>query len=74
MSNQEFLRQASLLVLLCPVPVPLLACQQPGADILVLKHESRKITHFWVVQKFKVLVFSFRLVWAPACRGLTREA
>ena len=28
-----------------------------GSDILVLKHESRKITYFWVVLKFKVLVF-----------------
>ena len=27
------------------------------SDILVLKHESRKITYFWVVQKFQVLVF-----------------
>ena len=26
-------------------------------DILVLNHESRKIRYFWVVQKFKVLVF-----------------
>ena len=27
------------------------------SDILVLKHESRKIRYFWVVRKFKVLVF-----------------
>ena len=27
------------------------------AYIIVLKHESRKIRYFWVVQKFKVLVF-----------------
>ena len=27
------------------------------AGIFVLKHESRKIAYFWVVQKFKVLVF-----------------
>ena len=36
-------------------------------DILVLKHESRKITYFWVVQKFKVLVFrSSRFGLLPA--------
>ena len=27
------------------------------ADILFLKHDSRKIRYFWVVRKFKVLVF-----------------
>ena len=31
------------------------AAAVPG--IFVLKHESRKIAYFWVVQKFKVLVF-----------------
>ena len=39
------------------------------SDILVLKHESRKIRYFWVVRKFKVLVFRsgrFGLLPAPA--------
>ena len=35
--------------------------RRPGmddaSDILVLKHESRKIRYFWVIRKFKVLVF-----------------
>ena len=28
-----------------------------GAGVFALKHESRKIAYFWVVLKFKVLVF-----------------
>ena len=39
--------------ILKPIPV----FQTIQTDILVLKHESRKITYFWVVRKFKVLVF-----------------
>ena len=41
----------------------------PGveAGIFVLKHESRKIAYFWVVQKFKMLVFrSSRFGLLPA--------
>ena len=44
------------------------------ADILILKHDSRKMRYFWVVSNVFTACFSFRPVWAPACRGLTRLA
>ena len=48
-------------------PVELGAAAAALTGIFALKHESRKIRYFWVVQKFKVLVFcSSRFGLLPA--------